>query len=409
MLDNETKEYARIVKEYIENNYRKNFRDPVEGVLKHPFLVPGSGYSHQLWDWDSWLTGFALFSLKGEESEEYQKGCVLDFLEHMDEEGRIPVVVQDTPNWLFDLNENYHHNIHKPCLAIHAYEISAHYGSAEWLREHFDKLLKFLSYYDKNQQDPETGLYYWLDDLAIGFDNDPTVFYRPNRSTGAIYLNSLMYMELLSIAKLAKMLKEEETATRFEEKAAKLKDAIRNECFDKVDGYFYSADLSLRKIDPNEWLHSGHHRFWHSLPIKITTWAGMLPLWAGIASKEEAAEAVKRYQNPDGLFSEFGIRSVAKNERMFGNFDSGNPSCWIGPIWINANYFVYEGLKRYGYNDLARDLAIKTIRLLGKDVQENGEFHEYYHSETGQGIRGKGFQSWNFLALPIIEDLFKEE
>lgn len=407
MLDKETLRYVTIIHEYLEKNYRNNFREPVEGFLKHPFLVPGSGYRHQLWDWDSWLTGFALMGLKDEQSEEYQKGCILNFLDHMDEEGRIPILVQDTPSWLFDINKDYKSNIHKPCLAIHAYEICEHYGDVEWIRKDFDKILKFISYYEKNQKDYETGLFYWIDDLAIGFDNDPSVFYRPNRSTGAIYLNSLMYEELLAVSKIAALLKKEDVAKVYQEKALDLKAAIQKECFDEVDGFFYSADLSLRKVDKDTWLHSGHPRFWHSLPIKITTWAGLLPLWNKVATPLQAERAIKRYLNKDGLLSEYGIRSVAKNEKMFGNFDSGNPSCWLGPIWINANYFTYIALKNYGYDDLAKDIAIKTIKLLGKDLEENGQFHEYYNSETGKGVRGLGFQSWNFLVIRMINNLME--
>ena len=186
-----------------------------------------------------------------------------------------------------------------------------------------------------------------------------------------------------------------------------LKQAIQNECYDPVDGFYYSVDLSLRKVDSSEWLHSGSPRHWHSLPIKIKTWASMLPLWCGIANKEQAANCVKNYTNPKGLYSDFGIRSLAKNEKMYLEISSGNPSCWLGPIWINANYFTFIGLKNYGYDNLAKEIAIKTIKLLGKDLIKNGGFHEYYNSNTGEGIRGLGMQGWNFLVLELIKEIEK--
>lgn len=407
-MEKEFQEYIEIIEKYIESNYKNNFRKSVAGVLNYPFLVPGANYKNQLWDWDSWLTGVALMDLNDKDIEDYQKGCVLNFLDHIDEQGRIPIVIQDTPSCLFDINHSYKSNIHKPCLAIHAYEICERYNDAIWIKEHFGKLLKFLSYYDQNQKDEETGLYFWIDDLAIGFDNDPTVFYRPNHSTGAIYLNSLMYEELLSVSNIARLLNKKDIEREYLNKANELKNSIRNECFDKIDGYFYSVDLSLKRIDEKEWLHQGQRRFWHSLPIKITTWAGLLPLWNGIASEEEAKRAVEHYLNKEGLNSPFGVRSVAKNEKMFGNFDTGNPSCWLGPIWINANYFAYVGLKKYGYHDLAKEILVKTIKLLGEDLKRNGGFHEYYNSENGKGIRGLGFQSWNFLIIKMIGDFKKD-
>ena len=48
-----------MIKSYAAKNYEKMFRQP-EGQLKHPFIVPGSVYGNQLWDWDCWLTNVAL-------------------------------------------------------------------------------------------------------------------------------------------------------------------------------------------------------------------------------------------------------------------------------------------------------------------------------------------------------------
>ena len=407
-MNAEDKRYADSIKAYILGNYKNNFREPVAN-LKHPYLVPGAYYKHQLWDWDSWLTGYALLGIDDPEIERYEKGCVLDFLDAQDEQGRLPILVQDTHWWLFALDPRVFTNIHKPCLALHALAISKRYGDASWIREGFPKMERFISYYETKMQDKETGLFFPVDDLGLGFDNDPTAFYRPKCSTATIYLNSLMQAELEAMGELAHLLGLEEGAISYKKKAEDLAKAIHEELFDPRDGFFYSADISLRKVDPNEWLQSGAPRNYHSLPMRIETWAGILPLWSGIATKEEAKRVVEEhYANPATLYSPYGIRSVSKAEKMFRNIKSGNPSCWTGPIWINANYFAYVGLKNYGYGDLAEELALKTIRLLGQDIEKNGQFHEYYHPETGEPLNNPGFQSWNFLVLLMIEDLEKK-
>lgn len=396
--------YCNLITKYITNSYTKNFREK-EGWIKYPYLVPGANYSKSLWDWDSWLVGEALLEIDDPSIIEYQKGCVLNFLDHTNEKGMMPILIQLDNKVQKDFRDNYVGNIHKPCLAQHALSISLKIDDVSWIADNFLKLLSYIEFYHNNQFDEESGLYFWVDDTAIGFDNDPTVFYRPNNSTGAIYLNSMMYQELLAIAKLANMLGVKEVEAEYLERAERLKLAIQNECFDKVDGYFYSVDLSLRKVNPNEPLHSGQPRFWHSLPIKIKTWAGMMPLWANIATSEQAALAVSNYLDEETLNAKYGIRSISKKEKMYGIYDTGNPSCWIGPVWIIANYMTYIGLRNYGYSKLANKLAIKTITLLGRDLEENGEFHEYYDGDTGRGVRGKGFQSWNFLVLKMIKDL----
>ena len=40
---------------------------------------------------------------------------------------------------------------------------------------------------------------------------------------------------------------------------------------------------------------------------------------------------------------------------------SSNPSNWLGPVWIIVNYLVWAGVKRYGFEAEAQDLADKTL------------------------------------------------
>lgn len=78
---------------------------------------------------------------------------------------------------------------------------------------------------------------------------------------------------------------------------------------------------------------------------------------------------------------------------------SGNPSSWQGPVWICVNYFVFRGLLRYGYTEDARELAEKTVLLLGRDYERFGALHEYYMPDNDEPILNKGFQNWNLLVL----------
>ena len=78
---------------------------------------------------------------------------------------------------------------------------------------------------------------------------------------------------------------------------------------------------------------------------------------------------------------------------------SGNPSCWLGPIWGISNYMVFEGLVKYGFIDVAKELAEKTLKLFGEDLEKNGDLHEYYDPESGEPIMNPGFQNWNLLSI----------
>lgn len=382
-------------REYALQNYRNMLREPT-GLLKSKFIVPGSVYSNDLWDWDSWLTNIALRQLGVQEIDAYEKGCILNFLDHADEQGRIPIVVTTNfkmPNFSEELT-----NIHKPCLAQHAaFIVKQNKGDVVWLKEHFQTMLRYIDYYMNNQRH-QNGLYYWVDDCAIGVDNDPCTFYRPRNSSGSIFLNCMMYKELEAIVFLGEKLGIE--MTKYKNERNSLKGAIQTYCYDEKDGFYYSVDFNLLPIDKKSELHAGAPRHWDCLLQRIGVWSGFLAMWSGIATDEQAERMVKEnLLDEKAYWAPHGVRTLSKYEKMYAIQATGNPSCWLGPVWINANYFIFRGLIKYGYYQEARELGQKTVRLLENDLASCGQMHEYYNPENGEPIMNPGFQNWNLLTL----------
>ena len=75
----------------------------------------------------------------------------------------------------------------------------------------------------------------------------------------------------------------------------------------------------------------------------------------------------------------------------------------------------YEGLKRYGYDDVAAQLADKTYRLLKKNWQAHGGLYENYNSMTGEGDpNGRGgstiHYAWStsLAIIPVMECIDQE-
>ena len=404
----EMKKYIEIIKNYSKDAYKWITRDP-KGTLKHPFIVPGKPYPYQLWDWDSWLTDVAtrqiILDNGGEGMEkytEYERGCIINFLEHTDESGNMPILVDGEGEVVFLKNCK---NMHKPCLAQHlAFILGVTDNDVSWLSaEHIDALERFMARYKREYRHAETGLYRFLDDTAIGVDNDPSIFYRPFGSTASIYLNCLMYKELLAVEYIFRVLGDGAKANYYKAEAEELKANIRSELWDERNGMYYSADISLYPVNPDEWLHSGKPRHWNSLIMRIDEWSGFLAMWAGIATPEEAERMVRENMlNEKTFWSRYGVRSLSKCEKMYKIWQSGNPSCWIGPIWGNANYMCWRALLDYGYEAEARELAVRTVELFGKGIEEHGDMHEYYDPDTGAGVHNLSFQSWNLLVNNMI-------
>ena len=416
-LDKKTRENIVLIKNSLSKDYLKMFRESGRH-LPFKFLTPGSdSYSNVLWDWDSWLSDVAIrqalvFNSSEEEKKtafEYEKGCILNYLSKNTGDGWIPIMISrdsSSLDELFEKKKNFHQeNFHKPCLAQHAaFIIQQNNGDVSWLNnDYYEKLKSFLQNYNDYSWSKKTGLFFWQTDFAIGVDNDPSTFYRPHQSSGSIYLNTMMYKELLAISYIAKLMKNDTDAERYANQAAALKKAIQANCWDSRDGTYYSVDLSILPIDPKSILHRGAPRTWESIVERIGEWSSFMVLWAEVASQEQAKRMVNEHiQNTESFNANYGIRTLDKREKMYTLIKSGNPSCWLGPVWGISNYMTWKGLVNYGYKREAKELAIKTVDLFSMDLRKNGQLHEYYNPDTGEGINNIGFQNWNYLVLNMI-------
>lgn len=402
------------LKEYL-TKLGNSLLSPPAGDFLHPSIVVTRGdcYPGQLWDWGNWANNIAVRQIATQQGTldrlfAHEKGSVLNFLNEQREDGSIDIVIASAPK--FNLSAIMpHRNVHKPVLAQHVAFICKYTLDIEWLREIYPKLEKFIAYYENNAKH-ESGLFYFFDDFAIGVDNDPSTFFRPDNSSASIFLNSLMYVELGAMSYLAELLENKEKATYYAEKQLALKNAINEHCYDAKDGMYYSCDINLRPIDPNQLLHSGAPRHYSTLIQRLGCWSSFLPLWAGIPTKEQAKRIVKENLLDEKAFwAPYGVRSLSKYEKMYRIVGTGNPSSWQGGVWILSNYFVFKGLLKYGYIEEGNALAKKTIDLLNMDFLKNGAFHEYYNPESGEGVFNKGFSSWNTLAANMLAYLENQE
>lgn len=412
--NNDYRQYSEIIKENLGKDFKKMYRE-AGGALPYPFLAPGSeAYADCLWDWDSWLSDIALRQIltdRGNEEDmqeamEYERGCILNSLAHCDMTGWIPIIIS-REHQFDDLRpkDPYKENTHKPCLAQHAaFLVKLDGGNAEWLREDFAKMQYFMNGYRTRQYHYETGLYFWINDVMIGVDNDPSTFYRPDRSSGSIFLNCLMYKELLAMSYLAGCLDLDEIKLDYDKWAADLKASIQEHCWDEKDGMFYSVDLNLKpRINDHAAFHQGAQRHWDCVIERIGCWSSFMALWAGIATPEQARRIVDENLLDERTFNApYGVRTLSKLEKMYNVKASGNPSSWLGPIWGVSNYMTWRGLVNYGMTKEAKDLAAKTVVLFGRDYELNGALHEYYLPENGEPVLNKGFQNWNYLVINML-------
>ena len=194
-----------------------------------------------------------------------------------------------------------------------------------------------------------------------------------------------------------------ENSEIYKKAAENLKNAVNEHMWDERNGFYYSVDLNLMPIESDKALHSGMPRHWDCVIERIDVWSGFTAMWAGISDRERAERMVYENMLDTRTFNaEYGVRTLSKLEKMYCIVETGNPSCWLGPIWGISNYICFRSLVKFGYTDEARKLVEKTVLMHGRAIEQSGAMYEYYHPDTGEGVSNRGFQSWNFLVNNMI-------
>lgn len=116
-------------------------------------------------------------------------------------------------------------------------------------------------------------------------------------------------------------------------------------------------------------------------------------------------EAIK---NPDLLWSEFGLRSLAKNSSLYQTHNTEHdPPYWRGAIWIHMNYLALEALKHYSQSgpyaslaaELHQSLRNRVVNNVVEQYHRTGFLWEQYDDTTGEGKGCRPFTGWTSLIL----------
>lgn len=196
--------------------------------------------------------------------------------------------------------------------------------------------------------------------------------------------NVITVKGLEDLSKIAKELGNFEDEAYFLHHAHLIKQTMRKLMLE--DGIFYSTyDKDYKKI-------------------RVKTWAIFAPMFAQIYTYDEAKYLVNEYLlNKERFLRPFLIPSVPKDEP---SYDPRGPIrgiakllsthiSWRGPVWMAINWFVYHGLKNYGFLNLAKEVSRSSLELIEKEG-----FRELYNCETGEGIGSEDF-TWGGLVLDM--------
>jgi hypothetical protein len=177
------------------------------------------------------------------------------------------------------------------------------------------------------------------------------------------------------------------------------------------NAFFAAANHALRRLVDGDDLEdldalidehrSGLELLWHAPtgeycsrdsvthePLTEPTVATFLPL---LATGAHTDALVGRLFDPHAYRPEFPVPSVPLDAPDFQD-----RRYWSGPTWVNTNWAIVEGLRTQGRDDLARDLAARTVAL----VAEHG-FAEYFSPLDGSGHGAPEFSWTAALAIDL--------
>ena len=122
------------------------------------------------------------------------------------------------------------------------------------------------------------------------------------------------------------------------------------------------------------------------------TAATFLPLYSGMISDERAKHLVEILSSPESFKLKYPVPSVGANSVFFDPV-----KYWQGPTWVNINWLIIDGLKRYGFEKEAEQLKNSTLDM----IQENG-MYEYFNPVNGKPEGAEGFSWTAALTIDLV-------
>ncbi|MCK4446006.1 MAG: hypothetical protein KAW56_02885, partial [Candidatus Marinimicrobia bacterium] len=253
-----------------------------------------------------------------------------------------------------------------PWYAWQNWEVYKITKDKEFLEEMYESSKKFYNYYVSNRDKDGDDLCEWGAHAVLECVRDGLVAVWDEvgwpSNFEAVDLNTMLVKEAKSLAAMARELGKEKEAKKWEEKAKLRSIKINETMWDNETGFYYHVD----KKD---------HDFTYKKKndLKREEIIGFLPLWAGIVSKEQAAKLVKKLTDPNKFWRKYGVPTLAADDTYYNS-----KGYWNGPVWVEWDFFIVDGLIQYGYDDLARELVDRVAANMIAQLKKDHNLWEFY-------------------------------
>lgn len=371
------KEYNRIAVKAVVT-LMANWRTHRGGLL-HDGVIPSHAVNYFIgfWAWDSWRFSVALARF----NPELAKNNIRAMFDYQQPDGMIIDCIYTDPK------ENNARDSKPPLVCWAVDEIYTCTKDTAFVREMYPQLVAYYKWwYAKRDHDHngmcefgstdgtleaaawESGM-----DNAIRFDSTKMVHNGGNAwsmDQESVDLNAYLAVECRLLKKFAGIIKERFDAPGYSSKVA---------------DYFFDSKVNFfrdRKLKDGAFIqHLGCE--------------GYTPFWAKIASKEQMEKALPVLRDPKKFSTYIPFPTAAADD----------PGCssngyWRGSIWLDQTYTAINGLRKYGYKELADTYTMQVFdRLQG--LKGDAPICENYGTHTGERLQAPHF-SWSAAHLLLL-------
>ncbi|RZT95472.1 putative isomerase [Ancylomarina subtilis] len=351
------------------------------GDLNHAGVFPSAAYQgfYGFWSWDSWKQAVALVRF----NPELAKSNLRSMFQYQDEMGMVADCVY------FDSKENNWRDTKAPLASWAVLEIYKATSDLEFVKEIYPKLVKYHNWWYQYRDNDKNGLceYGSTDgsliaakwesgmDNAVRFDDSKMLKNNENgwsMNQESVDLNAYLQAEKEDLAELAKLIGRADQAKTYKQEATELKQRIAADFWDEATGFFYDREIVTGKL----------------LTVQQGP-EGWIPLYTGIATKEQAKRVVTVLMDSTKFATKVPFPTLVADHKKF------NPlkGYWRGPVWLDQAYFGIKGLERYGYQKEADQLSQKLLHNT-EGLLDDAPIRENYHPISGKGLNANHF-SWS--------------
>lgn len=336
----------------------------------------GTGFgSYVLFEWDTFFAG--LLSAIQDKGVAYQQ--VSSIMQEMTADGMIP-----------NFGAQNACSIDRSQPPVGSYcilKLYQQFGDVSLLKDTFEKLMIWNSWWMKNRDGNGDGLLEWgsnpypegrkvqyeADNMQAamyesGLDNSPmydeAVFNNQTHTMeyADVGLNALYAMDCRALSEIARILGKDEQAVQMNREYERMKNQMNQMLWDEEAGIYLN-------------------RHWDGRLNKRLSPTNFYPMIAGVASPKQAERMIREHLlNESEFWGRFVIPSISRSDPAFGDNDY-----WRGRIWAPMNFLVGEGIKQYGFYQEAFQFAQKSQNLFQQEWQEENHIHENYNAVTGDG------------------------